>query len=74
MQVEYVPDIFFYKQKYLQAMYDTLTRTAIHTVKPQNIATFLGKKFMAIIKVKGVITLTPALRVPELSIAWVPQP
>lgn len=44
MQVEYATDIVFYKQKYLQSMYDTLTRTAIHTVKPQNIATFLGKK------------------------------
>ncbi len=44
MQVEYATDIVFYKQKHLQSMYDTLTRTAIHTVKPQNIATFLGKK------------------------------
>jgi len=40
MQVEYV----FSKQAYRQGMYDTLTRTAIHTVKPQTIATFLGKK------------------------------
>ncbi len=44
MQVEYATDIVFDRQKYLQSMYDTLTRTAIHTVKPQNIATFLGKK------------------------------
>jgi hypothetical protein len=44
MQVEYATDIVFYEQKYLQTMYDTLTRTAIHTVKPQNITTFLGKK------------------------------
>lgn len=28
----------------LQAMYGNLTRTAIHTVKPDNIATFLDKK------------------------------
>ena len=51
MQAEYATDIVFSQKNYLQAMYDTLTacrhgaRTAIHTVKPQNIATFLGKKF-----------------------------
>lgn len=45
MQAEYATDIVFTRQKYLQAIYDKLTRTAIHTVKPQNIATFLGKKF-----------------------------
>jgi len=28
----------------LQVIYDRLTRTAIHTVKPDNIATFLGRK------------------------------
>ncbi|MFN3533731.1 MAG: hypothetical protein ACK41Q_14710, partial [Candidatus Brocadia sp.] len=44
MQIEYATDIVFKQQSYLQSMYDTLTRTAIHTVKPENIATFLGKK------------------------------
>jgi len=44
MQAEYATDIVFSQKDYLQSMYDTLTRTAIHTVKPQNIATFLGKK------------------------------
>jgi len=44
MQAEYATDIVFSKQTYLQGMYNTLTRTAIHTVKPQTIATFLGKK------------------------------
>ncbi len=44
MQVEYATDIVFKQQSYLQAMYDTLARTAIHTVKPDTIATFLGKK------------------------------
>ena len=28
----------------MQAIYGTLTRTAIHTVKPDNVATFLGRK------------------------------
>ena len=34
----------FHRQADLQAIYDRLTRTAIHTVKPDNIATFLGTK------------------------------
>ena len=44
MQAEYATDIIFKRQDDLRAIYDHLTRTAIHTVKPQNIATFLGKK------------------------------
>jgi len=44
MQVEYATDIVFRHQKYLQAVYDELIRTAIHSVKPENIATFLGRK------------------------------
>lgn len=43
-QCEYATDIVFRKQADLQAIYETLTRTAIHTVKPDNIATFLGRK------------------------------
>jgi hypothetical protein len=44
MQAEYATDIVFKKQAELQAIYDPLIRTAIHTVKPDNIATFLGRK------------------------------
>ncbi len=44
MQAEYATDIIFKKQKDLQAIYSELTATAIHTVKPDNIATFLGHK------------------------------
>lgn len=44
MQAEYATDIVFKKQADLQAIYDQLTTTAIHTVKPDNIATFLGRK------------------------------
>lgn len=42
--VEYATDIVFRRQADLQAMYGHLIRTAIHTVKPDDIATFLGKK------------------------------
>jgi hypothetical protein len=42
--VEFATDIVFRKQSDLQAIYERLTRTAIHTVKPDNIATFLGRK------------------------------
>lgn len=44
MQAEYATDIVFKKQSDLQNIYGKLTRTAIHTVKPENIATFLGRK------------------------------
>jgi hypothetical protein len=44
MQAEYATDIVFKKQEYLQSIYTELTTTAIHTVKPDNVATFLGHK------------------------------
>src|SRR6202453_4992573 len=43
-QCEYATDIVFRKQADLHAIYENLARTAIHTVKPDNIATFLGRK------------------------------
>jgi len=44
MQQEYATDIVFKKQADLKLIYETLIATAIHTVKPANIATFLGQK------------------------------
>jgi len=44
MQAEYATDIVFKKQESLHAIYGELVATAIHTVKPENIATFLGHK------------------------------
>jgi len=41
---EYATDIVFHRQADLQGLYGELIRTAIHTVKPDDIATFLGKK------------------------------
>ncbi len=46
-QVEFATDIVFRRQQDLQAIYGNLTRTAIHTVKPDNVATFLGRKLTA---------------------------
>jgi len=46
-QCEYATDIVFRRQNDLAAIYGNLTRTAIHTVKPDNIATFLGRKLNA---------------------------
>ena len=43
-EAEYATDIVFHRQADLQAIYGHLIRTAIHTVKPDDIATFLGKK------------------------------
>ena len=44
MQAEYAADIVFKRQQDLQPVYNQLVTTAIHAVKPDNIATFLGRK------------------------------
>lgn len=44
MQAEYATDIVFKRRQDLKLIYDQVIRTAIHTVKPENIATFLGRK------------------------------
>jgi predicted transcriptional regulator len=44
MQAEYATDMVFKTQEGLQTIYSELVATAIHTVKPENIATFLGHK------------------------------
>jgi hypothetical protein len=43
-QVEYATDIVFHRQADLRPLYETLVRTAIHAVKPDHVATFLGRK------------------------------
>ena len=42
--VEYATDLVFRRPTDLQAIYGHLIRTAVHTVKPDDIATFLGRK------------------------------
>lgn len=44
MQVEYATDIVFGGVKDLKPLYEELVRTAIHTVKPEHVATFLGRQ------------------------------
>ena len=44
MQLEYATDIVFRRQADLQPIYEELVRTAIHAVKPEHVATFLGRK------------------------------
>jgi hypothetical protein len=44
MQVEYATDLIFHRQADLRPLYETLVHTAIHAVKPDHIATFLGRK------------------------------
>ena len=46
MQAEYSTNIVFKHQEYLQQIYGELVATAIHTVKPDNISTFLGHKLV----------------------------
>jgi hypothetical protein len=47
MQVEYATDLVFRRRTDFAPIYETLVRTAVHTVKPEHIATFLGRKLHA---------------------------
>jgi len=44
MQVAYATDLIFHRQADLRPLYDALVHTAIHAVKPDHVATFLGRK------------------------------
>lgn len=44
MQAEYATDVIFHRQSDLACIYETIARTAIHAVKPDQVATFLGRK------------------------------
>ena len=37
-------DIVFRRQRDLAPLYETITRTAVHAVKAEHVATFLGRK------------------------------
>jgi hypothetical protein len=43
-QMEYATDIVFRRREDLAPLYEQLVRTAVHTVKAEHVATFLGKK------------------------------
>lgn len=44
-QVEYATDIIFKDSETLKPVYDNIIKTAMHTVTPEDIANFLGKRF-----------------------------
>jgi hypothetical protein len=44
MQVELATDVVFRSQGDFQPLYESIIRTAVHTVRAENIATFLGRK------------------------------
>jgi len=44
MQLEYATDIIFRQRKDLEPLYEAITRSAIHAVKADQVATFLGRK------------------------------
>jgi len=47
MEVEWATDILFKRQADLKPLYETISRTAIHAVKAEQVATFLGRKVNA---------------------------
>ena len=44
-QVEYACDVLFEREEDLKPLFDNIIKTAMHTVTPDNIANFLGKRF-----------------------------
>jgi hypothetical protein len=50
-QCEYSLDIVFKNREELSSIYSNIVKTAMHTVTPENIATFLGKRLT--VKFKG---------------------
>jgi hypothetical protein len=46
-QIEYSTDIIFRNRSALEPLYEQLVRTAIHSVKPEQVATFLGRRLTA---------------------------
>jgi len=44
MQVEYSTDLMFRRQTELKPLYEHLVRTAVHAVKAEDVATFLGRR------------------------------
>lgn len=44
MQVEFATDVIFHQQAYFQPLYDAIVRTAVHAVRADHVATFLGRK------------------------------
>ena len=47
MQVEYATDVVFHKQARFQPLYEAIVRTAVHVIKAEHVATFLGHKLNA---------------------------
>jgi len=44
MQIEYATDVVFRRQAKFQPLYEAIVRTAVHVIKAEHVATFLGRK------------------------------
>ncbi len=44
MQVEYATDVVFRRQADFQPLYERIVRAAVHVIRAENVATFLGRK------------------------------
>jgi hypothetical protein len=47
MQVEYATDVVFRQQATFQPLYEAIVRTAVHVIKAERVASFLGHKLSA---------------------------
>nr|VFK17654.1 MAG: hypothetical protein BECKLFY1418C_GA0070996_10343 [Candidatus Kentron sp. LFY] len=50
MQVEYATDVIFRRQSTFQPLFENIVRTAVHAIKAEHVATFLGRKLTAAYK------------------------
>ena len=47
MQAEYASDVLFHRQAEFRPLCDQIVRTAVHSVKADQVATFLGRRLTA---------------------------
>jgi len=62
MQLEYATDVVFRRQAVFQPLYQTIVRTAVHVVRAEHVAMFLGHKLSGHVQVDQGTEPAPALR------------
>lgn len=72
-EAEYATDIVFHRHADLETIYGNLIRTAIHAVKPDDIAMFLGKKLNSA-WTKWATDITCASKAPASATRWAWRP
>jgi hypothetical protein len=72
MQVEYATDVVFRKQAKFQSLYEAIVRTAVHVVKAEHVASFLGRKPSAHDQGEVGNDCSRRIQAPASAITWAP--